>query len=72
MKEKTSKEQGAWEAFKFITFTGAMVAFGCGGLTIIFIREFVPIMLLILIAPISFAIAWKVFAKEFLKDGVKP
>ena len=72
MKEKMSMEQKAWEHFKGITFVASIISFGCGALTILFIRENVTIMLLILVAPISFFVAWKVFAKEFLKEGIKP
>jgi len=65
-------EQRAWEHFKGITFIASIISFGCGGLAILFIREFVPAMLSILIAPISFFVAWHLFAKEFLKEGIKP
>ena len=66
------KEQRTWEHFKGITFVASLISFGCGELTILFIREYVAIMLLIIVAPISFFIAWKVFAKDFLKEGIKP
>ena len=66
------KEQKAWEHFKGITFVASIISFGCGGLTILFIRDNVTVTLLILVAPISFFIAWYLFAKEFLKEGIKP
>ena len=72
MKKKMSMEQRAWNNFKAITFIASIVSFGCGGLTILFIRDNIPIMLLILVAPISYAIALRVFAKDFLKEGIKP
>lgn len=72
MKKKISKEQRAWDSFKALTFNAAMVSFGCGGLAILFVRDFYPALLLILIAPISYFFAWKYFTKEFLKEGIKP
>lgn len=72
MKKKMSMEQRAWNHFKGITFVASLISFGCGALTILFIRDNTPIMLLILVAPISYAIALRVFAKDFLKEGIKP
>jgi len=73
MKRKDlSREARAWEDFKCITFISTMFAFGCGALVAIFVRAFIPIMLLVLVGPICFFIAWHFFAKEFLKENITP
>jgi len=73
MKRKDlSKEARAWEDFKFISFNSMMIAFGLGALTIIFIRDFIPIMLTILVGPICFFIAWHFLSKKFLKENIIP
>jgi len=73
MKRKDlSEEQRAWEDFKFVTFNSAMIAFGLGAIVILFVRDFLPSMLLILFAPISYFFAWRYFPKRFLKNEIKP
>lgn len=71
-RKELSKEARAWEDFKFITFNSAMIAFGLGMLTIIFIRDCIPFVLSILVAPLCFFIAWYLFPKKFLKENIKP
>lgn len=73
MKRKDlGKEAKAWKDFKFITFNSVMIAFGLGALTVIFIKDAIPIMLLILVGPICYAFAMRFFPKSFLKDNIKP
>ena len=74
MKRKDlSKEARAWEDFKVIIFNSGMVAFGLGALTTIYIKDFSAFVLLsVLVHPISFFVAWRLFSKEFLKENIKP
>ena len=74
MKRKDmSKGERAWQVFKFVVFNSSMMAFGLGALTILTLsKNFVYPILLILVAPICFFIAWKLFPKKFLKENIKP
>ena len=65
-------EQKAWVDFKFITFNGNTLAFALGAIVIMFVRTFLPIMLLMLVVPVAYLFAWKYLSKKFLKIEVEP
>ena len=72
MSKKTSKEQRAWTTFNAMAFNSIFVSMGIGMLLILLVNHMPYTMLLMLICPVSYFVLWKIYAKEFLKEGIKP
>ena len=71
-KKELSPDQKAWEIFKVMCFNSIVVSFGLGMLIIIFPNLMPYSMLFIVICPVGFFITWHCYAKQFLKEGIKP